>query len=233
MRKNRTKSLSRIVERDGLRGEVPSRKYGIQDRVYDAYLKELDPRANMQVQLALASSGDVRFTEFLDRISSTKYKSISLASIAKACNIDLAEFQRWYGKANTQRAIALAQTGSVIITQDMIQDAKSKDLPCERCDDLGFVAAPPGLPDDTPGYKNIGLDQFVRTCPSCRGTRRVRIPGDTHARDRLLEMSGIIKKEKGVSIVQNFGTGDHSSAVQDLGDKMPMSTIEVDCEPVD
>src|SRR5512140_732309 len=134
----RAKSLT-IVEKG--RGEVPSKEVGVRDRVYGAYLQTLDPRKNEDVQLALAACPDSRFQEFLERIQSARYRRVSLQTIAKACNIGLAEFQNWWNRESTQRAIAISQQASVNITQDMAEDAKSKDGPCERCDGLKWVAA--------------------------------------------------------------------------------------------
>jgi len=228
-----SKKIRVMQEKDGLRGDVPARAFGAKDKVYNAYLDTLNPRENMEVQLALACSKDIRFKEFLERIQSRTYNRVNLATIAKACCIDLQEFTMWWKREATQRAIAEAQMGSVMITRDMVEDAKSKDVPCSRCDDLGFVAASPGLPSDTPGYKAIGDNQWVRTCPSCKGSKTMRKPGDAHARDRILEMAGTIKKDKaGVSIIQNFGGASHASAVDDMNDKMPM-TIDVDSSDVE
>ena len=41
-------------------------------------------------------------------------------------------------------------------------------------------------------------------------------PGDQHARDKVLEMSGLVKKGAGIQIVQNFSGASHSSALSDL-----------------
>ena len=217
-----------IKEKDGGRGLVPARESGYRDKVYNAYLSELNPRENPDVQSSLAACTDPRFKEFLERVMEARYQRVSLATIAKACGIDLAEFQNWYNKEAAQRAIARAQTASVLITADMAQDAMSKDVPCERCDDLGFVAAPAGLPEETPGYRQIDSNpqdpKWIRTCPNCQGKRRVRKPGDAHSRDRILEMSGLTKKNAGINIIQNFGGAAHSSAVDGLNDAMPLDT---------
>jgi hypothetical protein len=98
---------------------------------------------------------------------------------------------------------------------------------------LGFVTAAAGLPDDIEGYRCVNPDAkepvFVRTCPKCRGNKYESRPGDTHSRDKLLEMSGIIKKGPAININQSFGVG-HASAVEDLSDAMP---FDVTFEKVD
>lgn len=209
-----------MTEKDGIRGVVPSRAHGRNDRAFGAYLDQLDPRGREDVQIALAACPDARFKEFLERVMSPRFKRIGLASIAKACDIDLMEFTKWWSKASSQVAVAVAQNAAIEVTQDMAQDAKSVKAACPRCDGLGWVSAPSGLPEDTPGYRQILMgedEKWIRNCPNCAdGT--VRKPGDTHARDKLLEMSGLVHKGGGaaVQIVQNFGGASHQSAVRDL-----------------
>jgi hypothetical protein len=228
-------ALELIKEKDGLRGLVPSQKNGIQDKVYGSYLDQINPRENKDVQIALASSPDVRFVEFLERIKLPRYKRMAVQTIAKGCNISLGEFQKWYNQASTQRSIALAQQASVKITEDMVEDAKSREDACERCDGTTWIPAQQGLPLSTPGYRPVEIEgqvQWIRDCPRCqRG--KVRKPGDAHSRNLLLEMSGnIVRGKGGVSIIQNFGGASHTSAVADL-DSMTMDlpdTIDAEFE---
>ena len=39
-------------------------------------------------------------------------------------------------------------------------------------------------------------EKWIRDCPVCDGSGKSRKPGDAHARDRILEMSGIIQRGK-------------------------------------
>ena len=208
-----------IREKDGLRGLVPARGNGAQDKIYGEYLNGLDPRGKPEVQKALAMSNDRRFMEFLDRVQKPGYRKISLQSIAKACNISLLEFTEWWGKASTQAAIIKAQTASLSVVEDMAQDARTVKAMCERCDGMTWIAAPSGLPKATPGYRMIKTSDeeelWIRNCPACTDGKVTR-PGDSHSRDKLLEMSGLISKNKGASLVLNFGGAQHSSAVGDL-----------------
>lgn len=223
-----------MKERDGVRGLVPTRAYGNKDKTYLAYLEALNPRENEDVQLAMAASGDPRYQEFLARLQTRRYDRINLATIAKACSIDLAEFNNWWNKESTQRSIAIAQTRSVEIVRDMTEDARSVNAVCERCDGLKFVTAPQGLPADTPGYKpsqyydeeaGRTITMWVRDCPNCTDGK-VRRPGDAHARDKVLELGGLIKKGPGVSITQNFSGAAHASAIGALD----VMTIDVTSE---
>lgn len=229
----RTRQELKIYEPE--RGMVDGRQYGKLDRVYSAYLDELDPRSNEDVQLALAASGDIRFKEFLERINMPKYRRASLATIAKACNITLSEFNNWWSRASTQRAIAVAQVGSVMITRDIVEDARTQEVFCPRCDGLGFIAAQPGLPADTPGYRMLepsdddeGL-KYIRNCPQCKTEKVIKRVGDAKARDQILELSGLVKKGAAVQIVQNFSGASHASALSGLDQ---LNTIDVVPEEV-
>lgn len=208
-----------MKEKDSLRGYVPATKHGIRDTVYGAYLADLSPRDNPIVQKALAQSEDPRFKEFLERIKMNRYKRISLQTIAKSCGIDLAEFGTWFNKASTQEAISTAQRESVNIVKDMVEDAKSVRTACDRCDGMTWVSAPAGLPPETPGYRSMvgeGNTIFwIRDCPVCTDGK-VRKPGDAHARDRTLEIAGMLKKGPGLVINQNFAEVSHQSAVGEL-----------------
>lgn len=226
-------------EPDGLRGLVPSRVEGYKDRVYGEYMRSLNARDNPDLHHALALHIDPRFQTFLERLKNKSFKRISVQTIAKQCGISLLDFQNWWNRATSQQAIAIAQQGSMVVVEDMVEDAKSSKVACPRCDGLTWISAPPGLDKKTPGYRlmeegnpleNIA-DKYIRDCPECNdGT--VRKPGDAHARDRVLEVSGLITRGKGVAvnINQNFAGQTHTSAVSDLDKAM---TIDLSADPTD
>ena len=164
-----------------------------------------------------------------------KYLRASLATIAKGCGIDLLEFNQWWGKASAQRAIAEAQLASPGVVEDLIEDAKSKDDVCDRCDGIGSVAAPPGLAGDIPGYRLAREASeehgaiYTRTCPKCAGEGTVRRSGDAHARDRLMEIAGLSPGAKGAAVViQNFSGASHASAVTILEDAMSILDVKAE-----
>ena len=132
-------------------------------------------------------------------------------------------------------AIAEAQLASPGVVEDLIEDAKSKDDVCDRCDDIGSVAAPPGLEGDIPGYvlaREASEEHgaiYTRTWPKCAGEGTVRGSGDAHARDRLMEIAGLSPGAKGAGVViQNFSGASHASAVPVLEDAM--NILEVKAE---
>lgn len=217
-----------MKEPDGVRGLVPSSGYGMWDTPYNSYLLELDPKGksgrSKALQYALASASDRRFNEFLSKLYEPRYATHSLAAIAKSCDISLMEFAEFWQKAQTQRALAIAQDGLAAITGEVVDDARSKDAVCERCDGLRWVYASEDLPEDTPGFRQIG-DKWVRTCPACEGSGRQVKPGDREAQKMVFEMTGMIsKKGPSVRLVQNFSGMNLESAV----DRMNRVTFDVE-----
>lgn len=235
MKQPEEKSL--MVEKDGLRGVVPSSANGKYDEVYGNYLEGIEVATSPAIQQELAKSADPRFRAFLERISNPGRAHLKLQTIAKQCGIDMVEFGNWMAKSAGAIAVAKAQLKAAGIVEDMAMDAMSRQDMCERCDGMSWVAAPPNLPVETPGYRiiamqvNEGKEEPVwgRTCPKCSGVGKVRVVGDEHSRDRVLEIAGVIQKgSKGaVQIVQNFGGAGHASAINgELG----MITVDVEAE---
>lgn len=227
------KDLKLIREKDKLRGMVPASDDGRHDHVYEAYLKKIDVENNVDIQRQLAASPDPRFRQFLDRMA-IPGRHLKIQTVAKQCGIDLMEFGDWFSKAATQIAIGNAQLHAAGIVQDMAGDAATKQEYCERCDGLGWIAAPNNLPVDTLGYRIMGMDEnekpiWCRTCPKCKGKANVAVVGDEHSRDKILEIAGLVQKGKGggVQIVQNFGGAAHTSAVSGA---LSALTIDVDAE---
>jgi len=206
------------LERNSPRGLVPSRAYGRLDETYNAYLDELDPLGkgtdpdkSRIVQEALAMSRDQRFSTFFERIHAPQFKRMTLATVAKSCDITYPEFAEFMQSANKAVALARAQAGVVGVTSDMVQDARSKEVTCGRCD--GYGVATDDLKSNSDGTKPM------RTCPDCSGTGKTRLPGDTDSRKLLLEMTGLAGK-KGPTVQvnnNNFGGAGIESAMGSLG----------------
>jgi hypothetical protein len=224
-----------MKEPDGLQGSVPSRLVeGSRERALSTYLDTLNPRANEIMQQALAASPDIRFRTFLDRVMNPRFLRVSLATMVKGCGISLTEFQEWWRKACTQRAIAQAQLASPELVSDLIEDSRTREDVCDRCDGLGTVIAPANLdPEQVPGYRLVkeatpNTDAiYTRTCPRCAGVGKIRKSGDSHARDLLVEIAGLKDTPKGASVVLNFGGASHSAAVTLLDDAMSIGPAPV------
>jgi hypothetical protein len=201
------------------RGQVPDVAHSAMDVPYNTYLDQLDPRGDSEkslaVRLALAQTTDTRFHHFLERLYLPHYRRYNLAGIAKTCGIGLAEFGEFWQKAQNVRAIAIVQDGIVEIAPDMVSDAHSRKVYCDRCDGTGWVFVDGVVPGME--FEQMG-ERKVRMCPACKGDKSISKPGDTDSRRMLLEMAGHTGKRGGVTvqIAQNFGGAGIESAVQKL-----------------
>lgn len=209
-------------ERESGRGLVPAA--GSQDEPYNAYLNELDPNGSSQrsneFKFALAASNDIRFREFLKRLTEPRHKRHSLATIARTCDISLPQFHEFWQSSQKNIALARAQGALPQLMSDLVEDAKTRDVVCSRCDGMGALEVDPDKP--------------LRVCPQCKGIGTQREVGNTHARDKLLEATGMVKKGGGaaVQITQNFGGMAIESAVDTLN-QISFSVGDEDGETVD
>jgi hypothetical protein len=216
----RKKPLKVIREKG--RGLVPGPAYGVLDIAYNEFLDELNPRERKEVRIALAATKDNRFKEFLRFVGMPVAGTPpSLASCAKRAGIDLNEFQDWALKSANQRSIAIATDRGPRLTALIADNAEEIVEFCDRCDGLGWISAQAGMPLDTPGYEQIGIDAqeqplFRRECPH-GADGKIRRLGSEHAQDKILEISGLAsKKGPMVQITQNIGSSSHASALSDL-----------------
>lgn len=208
------------------RGLVPT---GASDVVYQEFLVTLrlyaDDPIGRVVRLALASSPDPRFHAFIELALSESGKQMHLATMAKMCQISLIEFQAFWRDARVNQAITAAIENLPVLTKDMIDDAKSDETTCPMCDGTGQVQRE-GKPD--------------KLCPNCSGKGVLRTIGDKHARNKLLEMTGVIKKEAPVQVNLNMhGLGMNSAAAKlqqavpfDLDDVTDVEATTIDSTPV-
>lgn len=219
-------------ERESGRGLVPAASHGRFDEPYNSYLGELKPRDNTEFQFACASSTDIRFRMFLEHLSEPRYRRYSLATIAKKCDISLPQFHEFWQSAQKNIALARAQGALPALYSDLIEDAKTRSVPCVRCDGFGFI------PDGSSESSNLeqtnvpaGVPGKIRTCPQCKGVGTQREPGNQHARDKILETTGMVKRGGGaaVQITQHFGGMGIESAV----DTMSQISFAVDDDVID
>lgn len=211
-----------IKEKKSPRGLVPAASFGRFDLAYNTFLGDVDPCNSDYAQYALAAATDARYREFLRLLGEQRYRTWSLAAVAKVCDISLPEFGDFWRKAQLQRGMTAAINAIPALTQDLIGDAASLQLVCERCDGFGTV-----LRDG----EDEKQQQKIRTCPNCNGVGTVRKSGDSHARDKLLEMTGLGKKGGGAAVVinQNFS----GMGIESATDRLDKISFTFDAEAED
>lgn len=213
------------------------------EKEYSSWLETIDPVTRPDVRFALATAPDKRFQMFLELLGSARNgKPLTLEQIAKKCSIGLMEFAGWWQKASTQRAIAIAQLKSAELAADMVEDARSTQAACDRCDGLTWITADDGLPPDTKGYRILRMvtpkptkdnpdpeeyPLWRRDCPACDGLGKVRKIGDEFSREKSLELAGLVnKKGGGIAIINNFSGAGMPSAVSRLHNAMTIDVSE-------
>jgi hypothetical protein len=205
------------------------------EHAFEEYLRTIDPLhpEHKHVRMALAMDADPRFRKYLELLANPKNTARSLASLAGRVGITMLEFNQWWMKASTQRALAIAQLRSIGIVEDMAADARSKQHACNMCLGHKWVDSQPGLEgENLPGYRMLrGFgrkpeDSWVRECPECQGSGQQVRPGDEHSREKLLQMAGLVdNKSTGLTLIQNFGGQSMASAVR------RMDSVTIDVEP--
>jgi hypothetical protein len=239
-----------VKVRDSTRAHVPSRRCAAQDKDYNAYLDGLDPRGESEdsraIRLALASSPDPRFREFVTRLNTYRYSRSRLATVAKSVDISLAEFNRWGQHAAYQRALAEAQQAAPRIIRYLAAKALPHEEGCDRCDGLKWVPVDPDIdPAFVPGGVRVmtvlvpvegkkklqPVERNVRACPACGGTGLKVKPGDLDAAKLVVEIAGLTGKKASVQINNNFGGAGLESRMADLR-KIPFA-VDVEAETVE
>ncbi len=230
------------LEKRSPRGAVPTSSFGRLDETYNSYLEELDPRGNgpitRDLHTALAQSKDKRFNAFLNCLGDGRMKRWTFAAIAKRCDISLPEFAEFWQSAQKMRVLARAQEGLVKVTDDLVKDALSKQVPCERCDGFGYlevngVNIAGGALN---GIVQLPTGQYIRSCPSCEGTGFVTGIGDVNARKMLLDMTGMSQKNAPlVNINQTIsGSGNSIESATDRLNKISYyDVVDTQSEVVD
>lgn len=204
------------------RGLVPA---GGSDIVYQDFLSRLhlrdDDATGQNVRIALAASGDPRFQSFLELVLSEGGKQIQLATAAKFCQIGLSEFQAFWRNAKTNEAIGKAIDNLPALTADLIEDARSTEMTCPVCGGTGMIQRE-GKPD--------------AVCRNCSGAGVVKTIGDKHARNKLLEMTGVIKKDVPVQVNLNMGGVGMQAAASKLQSAVPFElepAVDIEATTID
>jgi hypothetical protein len=217
------------------RGLVPAWNSEEEDPAYDAFLEAANLKSP-DMQHALAAASDKRYRELLRQMNLPKNRNRKLTSLAKIMEISMTEFTDFLRQASRARALSLAAQRLPDITSDMADDAMTQKEACGRCDGWGFVNINPEelppLDEDKPIPGNIKLmgTRYVRDCPKCDGSGKTSKPGDSHARDKIMEMNGFGKKGAAVAVsINNYG----GNSIESAGARLANVTFNVDADVID
>ena len=105
-------------------------------------------------------------------------------------------------------ALGIAIDATVPITGDVVEDAKSTQVCCGRCDGAGSIRVALEA-----GYQWI-------ECINCEGTGAVRKAGDQKAREYIYKATGFIKSESSLTVNTHVTTHSVESVIDEL-DRLP------------
>jgi hypothetical protein len=146
-----------------------------------------------------ALSGNDKYATFLHALYDASYARCSFPTLLRKFNISLHEAQSLY--TDHMRCLGLLAMSNHLpeIMEDVAEDALSHMQACPRCDGEKFVESMRG--DE---------ENVTKACPECNGSGKVRVIGDSHARDLVFESMRLIRQRGGplVTIQQNIGTAN-------------------------
>lgn len=152
---------------------------------YKRFEKEVD-REKLEVFLA----EDPEMESFLNALHDPAYKGSSFVTICRQFAVPLAKLQSIYTDGMRHLGLIRMSTALPEIMEHVAEDAKSRDIPCPRCDGKLVLKSADGV--DKP-------------CHVCHERGTVRIPGDKHARDLVFESMKLTAQNSPlVSITQNI-----------------------------
>ncbi len=176
------------------------------DPVYRRFFEKIETD---ELTSALALSENKKMVEFLRLILKPNYRSrsdgtktpYSIASIAKSCNLSLAELNGFWRDSNLARARDIAFAGIPKVMSDVVVDSSNSLVVCPRCDGLGTLD--PGPDYDDEGREKKRKKCVIRECPECDGTGKVKKSGDIESRKLLFETTGLTGKKGPMIAIQN------------------------------
>jgi len=159
----------------------------------------------------LQFSGDERFYRLYDALHDDAYRNTSPGTLCRRFGISLQDLVDVWKEYNTLLGQMYMATHLPQIMADVTHNALSRDVVCPRCD----------------GLKNVRDGEAEwRICPVCRGEGSVKVPGDPHARELVLEVLGITgRKEPAIRIEHNVRAESMEEMLR-MGQKIVMGERE-------
>src|SRR5262249_44982827 len=139
---------------------------------------------------AMQLSGDERFYKLHDALHDPAYRNTTPMTLCRTFGISLLDLMNLWIQYKRYLGLIMMANHLPEMMQQVAEESLSREAACPRCDCIRTVAV-----DDT----------SQRMCPICKGSGRVRVPGDTGARRLFLEIFGLIgRKAQTIATQQNF-----------------------------
>ena len=162
---------------------------------------------------ALACAKDANIEPFLYDLMLPKYRRWTATQLAKKHEIKMERLIDIVRDYMHSKAMLALMSGIPKIAADMVQDARSTEVECPKCDGFGIIMKE-GIPN--------------RDCPRCKGSGAVRKVGDSDSRKLILETLGWTGKKGAPLIQQTFINANVESVIDDLE---RYETLEAKVEP--
>lgn len=138
---------------------------------------------------------DPEMEGFAKALQDPGYSKLSFVVLCRKFSIPLSKLQEIY--TNGMRHLGLIRMSTALpeVMAGVAEDAKSRDVPCPRCDGRLVI--------------KTGIDGETRPCHVCHERGTVRVAGDKHARDLVFESMKLTNQNGPlVAIQQNFRSAD-------------------------
>lgn len=160
-----------------------------------------------KLQLFLAE--DPSMESFLKALNDPGYQGSGFVTICRQFNVSLGKLQNIYSDGMRHIGLLRMSTHLPQIMEHVAEDAKSRDVPCPRCDGTLIIKDPNG---DKP-------------CHVCKERGTVRIPGDKHARDLVFESMKLTNQNGPMVAIQNNVISSDDSNIAEMFKKTQMITV--------
>jgi len=142
---------------------------------------------------------DPNMDAFLNALHDPGYQNTSLIAICQKFAVPLSKLQAVYTDGMRHIGLMRMSTALPEIMEHVAEDAKSRDIPCPRCD----------------GTLLIKIGDIEKPCHVCKERGTVRIPGDKHARDLVFESMKLTNQQGPMVAIQTnvFAPDDENVAV--------------------
>lgn len=160
---------------------------------------------------ALVLKDSPKAKEFLAALCNPKYKNWSTAKLAGKFGISPMAIIEIIQKSYLSKGLLNMARGVPMVSQDIVEDAKSQFVTCDKCD----------------GEGEIEKNEERIVCPNCKGQSTIRRQGDSESRKLMFEALGY--KQRGAPLVQQtFISGNHiESMVNEMEDNSADTTASI------